>query len=88
MTAIMNANPFLSTHMGSFIVVVEVSSGMQVKPFVPSLKVFISQVITAAFLAIAAGAADSAFLMISSSLAAIADETPANPVARRDDSKN
>jgi hypothetical protein len=74
--AMIKASPFLSTHIGSFIVVVFVSSGMHVKPFVPSLMVFISQVMTAAFLPTGSGAADVAFAMISSSLAARVGEVP------------
>src|SRR6185312_11432927 len=77
------ANPFSSTHMGSFEGVVG-SFGRQVKPLVPFLRttIFIlsSKVTTLAFSPTALGAADIAFLIISSLSAAYA---PAVPLVNR-----
>src|SRR4029078_4120405 len=74
------ANPFSSTHMGSFEGVVG-SFGRQVKPLVPFLRttIFIlsSKVTTLAFSPTALGAADIAFLIISSLSAAYAPAVPA-----------
>src|SRR5688572_1967655 len=68
--------PPWSRHMGSFMVGVEVLSGRQVKPFLLLLIAFISQLTTPASLATARGAADKAFLMITSSLAAASVNVP------------